>query len=620
MSSTGQLAAVLRATTDDALVHGLNLRSVTVSGNSLNSIRDFFDLSDALLSNDSLQNCLTRLDRRSLTALVQISDSGTVTGEVGAEGGAERPTDHDIDASVLANLHDHFLVHDTTQGITVWPEVMTQLARWPVLGLSETWADDPEPGTTAHDESSHVTDALAPERAFASTTAMGELLFELEREPVRMLTTGLLGRPSARRLAELLRVDEAEVASYVGIAEHAGLVQRSAANLVPSDVHRGWLEHGPAERWVVIAEAWVNANWSEIRTRIAQRHFAQSSSITAWLQWNYPGGRRWLPQQCTTTLAEADMLGLTAHGTISSLGAKLLSGETEEAANQLTAGLPTPVDRLYLQHDLTAVATGPLDPRIDTRLRTMADVDGHTIASRYRFTSASITRAISDRESAASILEFLASITLSGIPQPLDYLVNETASRHGLLRVGPLPSGDPHAVAYIRSDDHMLLRTVLIDRNLSALRLRPRDSEYIVSTCERDQLYASLYEAKYPVAIEDAHGRILATRPQRAPGGFARTPAVKTRPDPHRTLVSRIRIADADAPDDSDEAWLARQLDSAIRSKSTVTVSVRMPNGNVVDYQLEPASVSGGRLRARDPQSEIERTLPLSSIAGVRGI
>jgi hypothetical protein len=42
-----------------------------------------------------------------------------------------------------------------------------------------------------------------------------------------------------------------------------------------------------------------------------------------------------------------------------------------------------------------------------------------------------------------------------------------------------------------------------------------------------------------------------------------------------------------------------------------------MPNGKVVDYRLEPASVSGGRLRARDPLSEIERTLPLSSIAAV---
>ena len=42
-----------------------------------------------------------------------------------------------------------------------------------------------------------------------------------------------------------------------------------------------------------------------------------------------------------------------------------------------------------------------------------------------------------------------------------------------------------------------------------------------------------------------------------------------------------------------------------------------MPNGDDVDYQLEPASMGGGRLRARDRKSDIERTLPLSSIVSV---
>ena len=62
---------------------------------------------------------------------------------------------------------------------------------------------------------------------------------------------------------------------------------------------------------------------------------------------------------------------------------------------------------------------------------------------------------------------------------------------------------------------------------------------------------------------------------------------------------------------------MARQLDAAIRAKVALTVSIRMPNGSVIDYQLEPASVSGGRLRARDRKSAIERTLPVSSIAGI---
>ena len=146
----------------------------------------------------------------------------------------------------------------------------------------------------------------------------------------------------------------------------------------------------------------------------------------------------------------------------------------------------------------------------------------------------------------------------------------------------------------------------------------PHGDQRLVSACDRDQLYSVLFNAKYPVAIEDSHGRIMETRRGPASRDAAHPPIATPRQHTHQTLVNKLRVADAEAPDDSGEAWLARQLDSAIRSKSTVTVSVRMPNGNVLDYRLEPAAISGGRLRARDPLSEIERTLPLSSIVAVR--
>jgi hypothetical protein len=62
---------------------------------------------------------------------------------------------------------------------------------------------------------------------------------------------------------------------------------------------------------------------------------------------------------------------------------------------------------------------------------------------------------------------------------------------------------------------------------------------------------------------------------------------------------------------------MLRQLDLAIRAKVALTVTVAMPGGVLVDYVLEPASVAGGRLRARDRTADIERTLPLSSIAAI---
>lgn len=604
------LAAVLRAASDEDLIRGLELRGVTAGG-----IRDFFDLAESLLAESSLQDCLTRLDRRSLAALIHLSEQPIPADELREA--------HELEPNELQRLHNLFLVHATPEGVATWPEVGRQLATWAALGLPDPRINAEWPGTDSAGtndigavERSNA-DRLAAEHAFTATTTVAELLFDLEREPLRLLATGGIGRPGAKRLTELLKVDEPTARSAVDIAEQAGLAARRKGNLRPTGDHRDWLERGPAERWVLIADAWAEAHWPYTRSRISKHQAAHGTSLRDWLNWNYPGGRDWLPEEATVRLAEAELLGITAHNIISTSGSQLLLGNIDSAQAILSAALPAPIERLYLQHDLTAVAPGPLQPRIDTRLRSMADVDGHSIASRYRFTKASISRAIAGDETAASILEFLGGISLSGIPQPLEYLVTETASRHGLLRVGPLPTGDPQAVSYARSNDPVLLRTVLIDRNLAVLRMLPRDNETLVSSSESGQLYAVLHDAHYPVAFENSHGRIIEPRPTASSGSPTKRLTAKVAPHPQRALVARVRAADANAPEDSGEAWLARQLDSAIRSKSTVTVSVRMPNGKVVDYRLEPASVSGGRLRARDPHSEIERTLPLSSIAAV---
>jgi hypothetical protein len=82
-------------------------------------------------------------------------------------------------------------------------------------------------------------------------------------------------------------------------------------------------------------------------------------------------------------------------------------------------------------------------------------------------------------------------------------------------------------------------------------------------------------------------------------------------------MINRLRIGGEPTSAENGQAWLERQLDVAIRGKVGLTVTVKMPNGSLVDFQLEPASVAGGRLRARDRKSDLERTLPLSSIAAI---
>ncbi|GAA3734580.1 hypothetical protein GCM10022239_08350 [Leifsonia bigeumensis] len=607
MTSTLALAARLRAMGDDALVAALAGRGVATTG-----IRDFFDLADALLEPDSLQACLSRLDRHAIAGLAALGERAASGG--GRMSGSQAKAALGLDAPAVERLHEQLLLDFDDGGIAGWAEVAGQLARWPSLGLPDPRDDAPppeHPAVAAPDRAS--TDHLAAEHAFAAMTATAELLFELEREPARLLARGALGQPETRRLAHAMAIEEPAVATLVAAAESAGLVRREGARLLVAEGSPPWLNLSASRRWVALAETWAISLPGDIRSRLAEHpDILWGQGLRDWLAWLYPAGGAWLAGRVSARLEEAERLGITAGEVVSTPGAALLSGETARAEELLAKSLPDPVDKVYLQHDLSAVAPGPLEPGIDARLRSMAEVDGRAIASRFRFSAASLGRAIAAGETAGSLLEFLEEVSLTGVPQPLGYLIGETAARHGLLRVGALPSGDPEAVSYVRSEDSALLGAVRVDRSLAALSLAANDTHRLVSRRDRSQVYWALVDARYPVAAEDSRGRIVQVRRPVSARVSAPAPV-----DPVRQLVERLRLADAGAPLDPGQAWLYRQLEEAIRSKATVTVSVRMPNDTVVDYRLEPASVAGGRLRARDPLSEIERTLPLSSIAAV---
>jgi hypothetical protein len=126
-------------------------------------------------------------------------------------------------------------------------------------------------------------------------------------------------------------------------------------------------------------------------------------------------------------------------------------------------------------------------------------------------------------------------------------------------------------------------------------------------------VFWALSDARYPVAAEDADGRIVRLQRHHL-ATAAPVPVVKA--DPTDDLLDRVLEHGADGPA-TEQAWLARQLEAAARAKETLTVTVHMPGGQTADYLLAPASVANGRLRARDRKADIERTLPLSAIAAV---
>ncbi|MFT9477699.1 helicase C-terminal domain-containing protein [Streptomyces sp. Mo3] len=229
-------------------------------------------------------------------------------------------------------------------------------------------------------------------------------------------------------------------------------------------------------------------------------------------------------------VAEAEMLGITGRGALSSHGRALLERHPDEppaarsdiasahAARLLAPLLPEPLDHVLLQADLTAVAPGPLERPLAETLGILADVESKGGATVYRFTPESVRRALDAGRTADDVHTFLAAHSRTPVPQPLTYLVNDVARKHGRLRIGT-------ASAYLRCDDDALLAEILADRRSAGLRLRRLAPTVLAAQAPPDTLLEGLRAMGYAPAAESAEGDVLVSRPeaQRTP---PRTPPV----------------------------------------------------------------------------------------------
>jgi hypothetical protein len=608
------LASRLRALDDDALRRTISLRGVPAHG-----IHDFFDLAEALLEPDALQSTLSRLDRSTLAVLAVAGELGEPAVTDLIERLADLGHDTQGTADIIARvgrLDELMLVSFVHDVVRPYAAVTAQLRDWPRRGLpgAADLAGVPAPTPLAplSATDARFTERLAAERAFAAVSSIAELLTELTREPARELSRGGLGLPDTKRLGTAMGIDVDEVAPLVRVAERAGLVVLEGGHWAQTAAGESWLVEGAAARWAALAEAWLGALPADVREVLAQRPgVTWGDALHRFVAWLYPAGGDWMDERIAVFARDAELIGITARQATSAAGASVLLGDIDAAMASINAALPAEVATVYVQHDLSVVAPGPLSPRIETRLRTFADVESRELASTYRLSGASVNRALAAGDDADSLLAFLASISVTGVPQPVDYLIRDPADRYGRVRVGSQRPDDTAAGSYVTSADTALLDAIAVDQSVAALNLTATTATRLVTPRPAEAVFWALTDARYPVALENSAGVIVHPR-RHSVGNAARTVTV----DPGIALVESLRATDggeAQAPN----AWLARQLDAAIKHRQTVRVSVRMPGGEIVDYLLEPASVGNGRFRARDRHADIERTLPLSSVVSI---
>ncbi|MGI5369183.1 helicase-associated domain-containing protein [Streptomyces iakyrus] len=401
-----------------------------------------------------------------------------------------------------------------------------------------------------------------------------------------------------------------------------------------------------------------------------------AGSVLARLRWERPlrGDRReddLRGRLAEWALSEAELLGVTGRGALSAQGRALLGappapapGPEEEpsgpgdklpvhhhhrpaplaplspaeqavasaaAARLLAPLLPEPLDHVLLQADLTAVAPGPLRRPLADMLGVLADVESKGGATVYRFTPGSVRRALDAGQAASDLHAFLAAHSRTPVPQPLAYLIDDVARRHGHLRVGA-------ASAYVRCDDEAVLNEILADKRAAGLGLRRLAPTVLAAQADPAGLLEGLRAMGFAPAAESAEGDVLITRAlaHRTPPRAAPEPVPDGPPVPDDTLLTAalraIRAGDlasttprkpGTAPAGNGElprtgaAETLATMQAAVLTGEALWIGYVNAEGAASQRVIAPVRVEGGFVTAYDHTADEVRTYPLHRITGV---
>ncbi|MGW0516526.1 helicase-associated domain-containing protein [Crossiella sp. NPDC003009] len=306
-----------------------------------------------------------------------------------------------------------------------------------------------------------------------------------------------------------------------------------------------------------------------------------------------------------------------ASGSVSDPEAALLAAAT--------ALLPATVGTARLQSDLTAIVTGDPAQHLVRLLDTVADLETNSAARVWRFSAASIRRALDAGGTADGLLADLAEVAAGGVPQPLAYLVRDVARRHGSIRV-------VDAGCVIHTADEIQALEIMNSRPAERLGLRQVAPTVLVSPRPRPESLAQLRRAGFTPVGEDATGNEVpeaqeprrgraqpapwrpedhAATPAALAEALAEAPAVDGPVDPDRHL--RYQAPDLPEPD---RGWLA----AAISTGGPVEISYRSPDGPASPRVVSDLTLEHGILLAWCHRHETEAQFLVERIAWARPI
>ena len=484
-----------------------------------------------------------------------------------------------------------------------------------------------------------------------------EVLNFWAQEPANALKAGGLGVRDLRDLSAHLGVSEACASFIIEVSYISGLVTIDPNDrILPTHQFDIWLAQPASVKWENLLSAWLitsrmsglsaapmgpeldRSNAALLRRTVLSLLESvpgiapSSESLIAATQWRLPYRRTGgiPPEQIEWILREAEWLGVTGQGALSTYGHALLSGAELVA---IDADLPATVDHILIQSDNTAIAPGPLEHEMSQELDLIADIESRGAATVFRFSESSLRRGLDHGRTGDEILAFLKKASKTPVPQPLEYLIGDISKKHGKLRVG-------NASSFIRCEDTSLITQILKDKKVDALGLRRIAPEVMICTHDADDAMNVLRAAGYLPAGEDSQGILLSgpriqraqtkARPPRIIGEFE-----KLEPTQLETVVRTIRTGEKSSAKQSTLRDISQQalgslprttanetldlLTKHLRENPNKSLSIGYAdnNGLVSHRIIDPLQISAGSLMARDHATGEVLTFRIPRITGV---
>jgi XPB/Ssl2-like helicase family protein/WYL domain-containing protein len=621
---------------------------------------DLAVLSARATTRPSTGAAIDRLDRWSLEVLDTIAaqpDPTSLDVVIAALAGASaddvrRGVDR-LRALALAWGEDGAL-HVTRTVRELLPEAVVPTATHPtapdVVGI---------PGDATTAEHAGVAEALTACRT------VEQLLEAWVVQPPAAVRAGGISARELKRTAASIERSEVDTALFVETAYAAGLLGTSEEVWLPTSTYDAWRTAPDPERWLALVAAWLTMSRTPGLVTRADRdrtlgvlspdldrmltpqvrlatlheldalplgHRADADSIRAVLRWRTPRrGGALRDDLVGWTLDEAAALGVTGAGALTSASRLLLHDDRPGAARVLAALVPEPVDHVLVQADLTAVAPGPLERSLGRQLALVADVESTGHATVYRFTEQSIRRALDTGTSAADIHALLARHSRTPVPQPLTYLIDDVARRHGRVRVSS-------ASSFIRSDDTAALAEILAAKKAATLRLRALAPTVLAADATPERVLEVLRAIGHAPVAESATGDVVlaGSRRRRADRAHPPTPVVEPTGPAGDLLVAAVRMLRAGdrastAPrrpvvnveptsavmPQTSSANTLLALQEAAQNGTPLWIGYVNAQGQATQRVVEPLTVDGGYLRAFDHLRDEVRTFAIHRITGV---